>query len=246
MKFFHFSFFLVLPLTVMAGDREIRTSPFDRAIPQVAFGGGWQTAINILNMDAAEVNFRILFRTPAGEAWAVPLAGRGSAAQFDIRLRRGESVTLTTEDQGGLQEGWARLEVDCCFALGGFSVFRQRVAGRPDFEAVVPFSRPAASSFLLYDNSAGFVTGVAVANGLPTVNGNLFVRIRDEAGNLLGTRDLQLPRDGRIVGALTQLLPETANRKGSLEISSTGSFAVLGLRFNPGGAFTSFNSFEPN
>lgn len=235
---------LVLACGLTAGEREIRTSPFDRAIPQIAFGGGWQTAINILNMDAADVNFRLVFRTSAGQPWTVTLEGRGTMSSFPLTIRRGQTLTLTTADRATLEQGWARLEVDCCFALGGFAVFRQRVSGRPDFEAVVPFARPDFSSFLIYDNTAGFTTGLSIANGLASAT-RVLVRVRDADGNQVGQRELNLAADGRIVDALPSLLPETAGRKGSLELSSSGAFSLLGLRFADAGAFTSFNSFEP-
>lgn len=236
---------LLLPaFGLAASDREIRTSPFDRAIPQVALGGGWQTAINILNMDAGDVSFRLVFRTAGGQPWAVTLEGRGTMSSFPLTVRRGQTLTLTTADRATLEQGWARLEVDCCFALGGFAVFRQRVPNRPDFEAVVPFARPAASSFLIYDNTAGFTTGLSIANGLAAAT-PVLVRVRDADGNQIAQRELNLAADGRIVDALPALLPETAGRKGSLEFSTSGAFSLLGLRFADGGSFTSFNSFEP-
>lgn len=228
-----------------SADREIRTSPFDRAIPQIALGGGWQTTINILNMDAGDVSFRLVFRTAAGQPWTVPLEGRGTASSFPITVRRGQTLTLATGERAELDQGWARVEVDCCFALAGFAIFRQRAASRPDFEAVVPFTRPANSSFLIFDNTAGFTTGMSLSNGYAGTPSPLLVRIRDAEGNQIASRTLNLPADGRIVGALPALLPETTGRGGSLEISSTGSFSVLGLRFADAGPFTSFNSFEP-
>lgn len=234
-----------LPVAVFCSDREIRTSPFDRAIPQIALGGGWQTTINILNMDAGDVSFRLVFRTAEGQPWTVPLEGRGSASSFPLTIRRGQTLTLATGDKAELDQGWARIEVDCCFALAGFAIFRQRVSGRADFEAVVPFTRPANSSYLIYDNTAGFTTGMSISNGYSGTPSPLLVRIRDVDGNQIASRTLNLPPDGRIVGGLPVLLAETAGRKGSLEISSTGSFSVLGLRFADAGAFTSFNSFEP-
>lgn len=225
--------------------RSIRTSPFDRLIPQIALGGGWQTTINILNMDAGDVSFRLVFRTSEGQPWSVPLEGRGSANSFEFSIRRGQSLAIVTGERSSLDQGWARIEVDCCFALAGFAVFRQRVAGRPDFEAVVPFSRPSGTSFLLFDNTAGFTTGLSLANGYPATASSLTIRARDAEGNPIATSTVVLAADGRNVSALPALLPETAGRRGSIEISSAGAFGVLGLRFADGGSFTSFNSFEP-
>jgi hypothetical protein len=236
---FHRSFLCLLLLAGgMAGtEREIRTSPFDRLIPQVAVGGGWQTTMSVLNMDVGEVAFRLVFRTSDGRPWAVPLEGRGTASSF--------ALTLTTGARDSLDQGWARIEVDCCYALAGFAVFRQRVTGRPDFEAVVPFSRPSNASFLLYDNTAGFTTGLSLANGYASAAAPLTMWVRDENGNVLATKSLNLPADGRLVTTLPALAPESGSRKGFIEISSPGAFGVLGLRFADGGSFTSFHSFEP-
>lgn len=235
---------LLLP-ALSAADRPLRTSPFDRVIAQVAAGGGWQTAIHLLNMESAAVPVKVVFRTPEGAAWQIPLVDRGTSSQFDLTLQPGQTILLTTGDLPALQQGWARLEVDCCKAVGGFAVFRQRVAARPDFEAVVPLGRPSDASFLIYDNSAGFTTGLAIANGYAGVQTSLLIRVYDAAGSLLTTRDLNLAQDGRAVINLPQLIPETAGRRGSLEISSAGAFVVLGLRFQDAGSFTSFSSFEP-
>jgi hypothetical protein len=48
-----------------------------------------------------------------------------------------------------------------------------------------------------------------------------------------------------LAGSVSTLWPETAGKQGSIEFSTTGfGTSVLGLRFNPSGAFTSFHALS--
>jgi hypothetical protein len=65
--------------------------------------------------------------------------------------------------------------------------------------------------------------------------------IRNEAGQQIGAETVSLSGRGHTAFSLSERFASTRNLRGTVEFTSTGSqITGLGLRFNPGGAFTSF------
>lgn len=220
----------------------------DEVIPQFVYGGGWKTTLTLVNMDETAVNLPINFYTETGEAWGVDLEGAGRASSFNIAIPSKNTVTISSTDgDGTVRQGWALLNTPCCPRLGGFAVFRQRVTGRPDFEAVIPLGYIYSTrSFLLFENTGGFQTGVAIVNPSRFSTATVTINIRDEQGARILLDQMTLRPLSKQVFSLSDRFPSTTGRRGSIELtSSPGNFTVLGLRFNPGGAFTSFHSLEP-
>jgi hypothetical protein len=122
----------------------------------------------------------------------------------------------------------------------GYGVFRQSVAGRPDQEAVVPFSDASAISSTLTWDESNFVTAVAIVNPSSTAE-TVAVTLWDENGNAIGTSSIALAPATKTEAALRTLpgLSGMVGNRGSARFTaSAGSVAVLGLRFD-GSAFTS-------
>lgn len=245
---------LTLMLTVLmlsAGGnskRRIDSDPFDEVIPQFVFGGGWHTSVSITNMEDSPVTIPINFYQGDGQAWQVPIVGKGTASTHSFVIpAKGTVFFETPDDVAALQQGWALLEIPCCPDVGGFAVFRQRVPGRPDFEAVVPFADSfEGRSTMIFDNTRGFVTGIAIVNPREFGGTTFTLVFRDEGGNRFHLDQITLGRLQKQVFVLSDRFPQTAGRRGSIEFQGVSSYiAGLGLRFNPGGAFTSFHTFEP-
>jgi hypothetical protein len=98
---------------------------------------------------------------------------------------------------------------------------------------------------LPFDNTGGFTTAAAFLNSSDSQSGTLTLRFRDEAGALIGTGGLSLAPRNRQAFALSERFSAIANRRGVAEITSSGGeLNVLGLRFNPRGAFTSFETVD--
>ena len=230
------------------GRKRIGADPFDEVIPQVVFGGGWSTSISITNLDDTSIRIPVAFRRTNGQVWSVPIVGRAASATHTVDIPAHGTAFLELPDgSGDLQQGWAILDIPCCPNVGGFAVFRQSVPGRPDFEGVVPFADSFEErSVLMFDNTRGFATGIALVNPRE-FGGTLFTLVfRDEAGNRIHLDQITIPRQQQQVFVLADRFPQTANRRGSMEIQGVSSYiSALGLRFSPGGAFTSFHSFEP-
>ena len=222
-------------------------STSDEIVPQVVSGGGWQTTFTFVSAEDAAVSFPITFRTADGQPWRVPMQGQTATDRAVVMLPPRGTVTLATSDAGPLTQGWAQLDLPCCPDVGGYAVFKQSVPGRPDFEAVVPFGRTFnARSLMMFDNTAGYATGIAIVSTSSFIDATVTVAIRDEAGNRIALDQFRLNRLNKQVFVLAERWPEAAGRKGSIEFSSSpGQISVLGLRFNSGGAFTSVHSLEP-
>jgi len=70
---------------------------------------------------------------------------------------------------------------------------------------------------------------------------NVTVQVRDDTGKGAASYTITLPPLGHTAIVLSSTYPPTAGKRGSLFLTSAdGTFSVLGLRFNPAGAFTSF------
>jgi hypothetical protein len=154
--------------------------------------------------------------------------------------------TITAETPGtsaSLKQGWAYMDRAIGDVIGGIAVFRQRTSGRPDMEAVVPLvSQFDARFVLLYDNANGFATAFALANPREFAV-NVTMQVRDEDGTLLSTLSKRFAPYEHMATNLLEYVPGTRGKRGLVEFTCDNDFgvAVLGLRFNPTGAFTSFH-----
>jgi hypothetical protein len=216
----------------------------DNVLPQLVDGAGWQTTFTFANVDTKAVTFEVYFIASNGNDLRIPIVGIGTSAAVTVTLPPTETVTIETQGtKNDLSQGYAYIiRGDYKDKIAGLAVFRQRVPGRPDFEAVVPLVSEFDKRFvLLYDNIGGFTTSMAIAN--PSLdNIDVDVTVRDEDANVLATGRISLGVLMHQAFTLTSRWPATANRRGIIEFRSTGwGASVLGLRFSPGGAFTSFH-----
>jgi hypothetical protein len=230
-----------------AGAHPVMVEIGDVVLPHVVNGGGWSTSIVLVNLSTLPQKYYIDFWSNTGAAWQVPIAGPGRRDGMSGMLNPGQSVTIETDGSGPLEEGYATVlpdTLDIVARLGGFAVFRQRTAGRPDAEAVVPLTSLAERNFvLMYDNSNAFVTGIALANVDPDAPTTVTALIRDEQGSTLATETLTIQAGGHTSFTLPARFAATANRRGSILFTGSGHMlSALGLRFNPSGAFTSFHA----
>ena len=202
---------------------------------QFADGDGWTTAITFSNPTGGEV---------AGGFAVYGDDGRDlDTARLRSALSLGPYRTATFESPGvgAARVGWVR--VDASAEISVSAVFRQRAPGRPDFEAAVPARVPSTRVWGPFDNEAGFSTGLALVN--PGNNRLLLsLSFRDAQGVGLLTTTVILNAQNHTSFSLPDRFPDLAGRQGSVEIvgrtdaGTPAEFVALGLRFNPGGAFT--------
>ena len=135
--------------------------------------------------------------------------------------------------------GWA--DVLSTRPLGGYAIFRSTPQTGSPSEGTVPLQDQFPSTVTLpYDNTAGFVMGVALAN-LSVSPASVTATMWDESGNQLGTQTISIAGSGHAAFVLPTQLPLTAGKRGLVRFQSaaTGGLAGLGLRFSPFGTFTS-------
>ena len=230
---------------------------FDNVIPQVVEGGGWKTTFFLTNLGSTTAYFDIYFMTDNGDLMALPLSGYGATKELTGRIPPYQSIEFETPGSSNqLFQGSAQIftldkpaedptSSPIPTTLGGYAIFRQRVAGRPDFEAVVPVSPMFEQSFVIgFDNRSGYSTGVAVINAGSRVS-PVLLTVRDNAGLVLMTDSFSLQSSQKLVFSVLDRYPALREKSGVLQFSTTNSTLTgLGLRFNPGGAFTSIHSLS--
>ena len=221
----------------------------DRVFPQVVNGGGWKTSFLLVNLENHPVTFQILFFTDDGNDMFVPVGDLGLVRQVSVSLDTAGSTEFETTGFSNdfpdtLEQGWALLSQTTDDTIGGMAIFRQRVFGRPDQEATVPVVSQFDSHFvLMFDNTAGFTTGLAVAN--PTLDSvSIPVTIRDQSGNVIDNQFIRLGPYSHTAFNLPDFWSSTAGTRGAIEFQTSGfGVAALGLRAGAA-AFTSFNVLE--
>lgn len=215
-------------------------APTTQVISQIADGGGeWKTTVTLVNLDTVPAPFTLRFWNQQGTTLAIPIAGGSATDVIEGTIPVGG--TRVIETQGGatpLVQAWA--ELTSTRHISGVGVFRQSGAGRPDQEAAVSLTSAGTRFVLPFDNTDNFVTSMALVNTSANIGTAVSIVIRDEAGQQIGTDTISLTGRGHNAFQLRERLAATRNRRGTVEFTSTSQITGLGLRFNPGGAFTSF------
>jgi hypothetical protein len=209
--------------------------PVTKILPQLAFGGGWYTAVYFANISRAPVSFTVNFIGNDGNPLIVPVLG-GSSVSVNLAARG--TALIEIPNAGSLVQGYVSAALPA--GATGYGVFRQSVPGVADQEAVVPLLGTTATTSTLEFDDTKYVTGVAVVN-LASVSTTISVFVRDAQGNTIGTSSIALGPHAKTAVVLRDI-PGLAGVSGSLGsvdfTASIGTLAALGLRFN-GAAFTS-------
>jgi hypothetical protein len=212
-------------------------------ISQVADGGGWKTEIYIINSatGGSTASFTLNFYGDGGIAQQFSFQGAGAQSTLTSSLAPSASTVFKTQGVGAATEGWAQL-VTSSTSLTGFAVFTNTANGN---EAAVPFDQPASGNLILpFDNTNGYGTGVAIltvqSNTGQVINGTIL----DQNANTLGTGEVSLNALGHTSFDLANKWPVTAGQMGVVIFQGAG--ALLGIRYNPQGAFTSVAEIPVN
>jgi len=200
------------------------------ALPQLAFGGGWYTALYFSNPLEFPVSAVVNFIGNDGTPLAVPLAGIGSVSSRTVNLDPGATVILEAPNTGDLVQGWA--EANLPQGVVGYAVFRQSVAGRADQEAVVPLTPESSQKAdLVYDDTA-LTTSVAFLN--PSNQGvTVSITAHGADGSQIGTSQVTLAARSKQAMILRNVsgLSGVAGRRGWATFSvSSGAVSVMGFR----------------
>jgi len=222
-----------------------RERPATLVLPHVADGGGFSTSVTFVNRGSTAAEVRWQFRRMNAEGAAVEW--RPFLLNVDgpvLRLEPGAAHTIQTRGEGELPaSGWASFSVTG--SVGGFAVF-QRATGEGQIqEAAIPLGVAAGEAWMVpFDHTGGRVSGLALTNPSGAAAVTVDYVLRDEAGvELKRGTVVDLAREGHTAFVLPEKIPETAGRKGVLElIPRNGAVSSIGLLFLPTGAFTSLDT----
>ena len=218
------------------------------SLAHIAAGGGWTTVITIVNTSTSPVALTVALHADNGTALSLPVTTTQqgitqiiTASSINAALSPNTTLLISTGDQvASTVVGWA--DVLSSGTVAGFAIFRSTPQSGSPSEGTVPLQPQSPSAILLpYDNTAGFVMGVALAN-LSTSSANITTTIWDDSGNQLGTQTITVAGSGHTSFVLPNQFPVTAGKRGIVRFQSNntgGGLTGLGLRFSPFGTFTS-------
>ena len=222
---------------------------------QIASGGGWKTALTLVNLMPAQNSVTVTFRNDDGLPLFLPLISSqdgtspqvATASSLERTIEPGATLLIESEASapGATLVGWA--EVRSSGPVGGFAIFRRRDQGGRDSEGTTPLESSTSSSLLLpFDNTSGFSTGAALVN----LTGDAVIisaRIRDAGGAQVGLQAVALSPYGHSSFDVADRFSATRGRRGTIEFqnSAGGPVTGLGLRFSPSGSFTSVPIVRP-
>jgi hypothetical protein len=242
----------IVPLTTSDGSVTVNGSgsvPPSGMFAQVASGGGWKTSFTLLNLLPGASGASLTFWNDDGTPLALPLTfspelgllpTTGASTVFVIPANGLALVETELPEASAAAVGWARLTAPA--GVAGAATFRYHSTAGPDLEAVVPLETRTPASFVLpFDTTAGFSTGVALANGSDTSTASVQLIARNAAGAQLLADSISLPVRGHTSFMLAAKYPSLVGILGSLEFQnpSGGNISVLGLRINETGSLTS-------
>jgi hypothetical protein len=194
-------------------------------------GAPIETLINLFSDDGSPLN--LMVTTTLGA-----VTQTFTAQQITENLNPNTTLQITVGGQAGSTVvGWA--QVYSTGPLNGYAIFRQTPQSGSPSEGTVPLQTQAPYSILLpYDNTAGFIMGVALANLSPIAQ-NITVLITDNNGVQISTQTLSIAANGHTSFVLPTQFPITNGKLGVMQFSGNGGISGLGLRFSPFGTFTS-------
>jgi hypothetical protein len=216
-------------------------------IPQVVDGGAWQTTFGVTNTNATTATATLRFHqqtdtTGDTQGWTPPLLEAVSTQ--NMQLAPGATIFLHTPGTAPtLTEGFAELIAGA--GVLGYAIFTQRIPGRTDQDATAMAAAPGGRILVPFDNSGLFVTAIAVVNASGSTE-TLSATLRLASGSIAES-PLSIPALGHAVYVAPTAFPNSSGLRGTLDLScSTGTFSVIGLRFNPTGAFTTLPVYVVN
>jgi len=204
------------------------------SFPQLADGGGYSTAIVLLNPTNQVQGGRLEFRDDAGAPLAVRRIGGASAASFDLTIAPDGLVMFETDGSpAAVRIGWARwIPTSGTGGTVGSGMFRFALNGIVVTDSGVPSTQPSRRVRIYIDKSSGRDTGIAIANP-----GSTPAAITINAYQLDGKTPVGNPTTLDLGGGQhtaklsSELIPALASGfTGVMELSSAVPFAALTLR----------------
>jgi hypothetical protein len=210
----------------------------------VAYNGGWTSVFYIVNTGNASAQFTLSFFDENGVALPAPLllaqsGTKTTTSALTQTLAPGATLVINTNEQDSPTPVVGSAQLTTTGNISGFEIFRWNTFNQ---EASVPLETRTPNSFVLvFDNTNGLTTGVALAN-LSGSAANITVTLRDDAGAPLPSMPVNLPARGHKSFMLPDpaSYPAAANKRGMAEFSVPQGvqISVIGLRAKSDGTLT--------
>lgn len=212
------------------------------SIAHVTYNGGFTSTFYLVNTGSSSANFTLSFFDEAGHSLAIPLSlpqtgTTSTTPALTNTLAAGAMLVITTQAQDALASISGSAQLTTTGNISGFEVFRWTTFGQ---EASVPLETRTPHSFVLvFDDTNGLTTGVALAN-LSNSEADVTVNLRDDTGAALETTTIHLAARGHTSFMLPTSYGSAANRRGMAEFVAPagGQISVIGLRAKSDGTLT--------
>ncbi|HLN03389.1 MAG TPA: hypothetical protein VK335_29125 [Bryobacteraceae bacterium] len=209
------------------------------SISQVTYNGGFTSTFYLVNTGGAPSSFTLSFFDQSGNPENVPLSlPQSGAAQSTSALTQtlaaGQMLQVATQAQDAAANISGSAQLTTTGNISGFEIFRWDTYGQ---EASVPLETRTPGSFVLvFDNTGGLNTGVALANAGASA-ANIMANIYSDEGTLLQTATIKLAGRAQDLFMLPDFAmgyPVTAGRRGMVQfvVPPTGPIALIGIRTN--------------
>jgi hypothetical protein len=228
---------------MLAGAAAASAQSLTYYFPQIAVGGGWRTTIFISNATAAggatgRISFATSAAAPFNANWVDEVGSNvsGGGNVINFQLGPGESRKYVTVGDMPLTVGYAMVTANAS-VLGAGMYSLLDAAGNIVTEAGVPMAIPLGKQAVFVDTTAGFRTGVAVANP----NDNLLqihFQLVSAGGQVLGEVVRELPPFQHFALFTDELFPGAPPMVGRLQFWCTNPMVSVALRMSPSFQFT--------
>jgi hypothetical protein len=217
------------------------------SLPHVTSGGYWDDTITLVNNGNASEEALVSFYDDNGNPLVLPvnfpqapLSAPLLASSVDRTVNAGAELIIETvgADDQPTQGGWALVQASG--TVTGQSIFRWGAPPNQQ-EAAAQLETRSPSAFLLsFDQTGGYVLGVAVANASPSA-ANILAELLDDSGALLAATTIPLPALGHTAFMLSDKFPAAAGERGTLVLAvpTGGQIAMLAFRANSLGSLAS-------
>ncbi|HEY3738248.1 MAG TPA: hypothetical protein VGL53_00315 [Bryobacteraceae bacterium] len=204
-----------------------------QVVPQIAFGGGWYTALYFSNTTSLSQTFVVTFTADDGTPMTVPGAGTSKR----ITLAANSTAIIEAQNEGALTEGYATFSLPA--GVTGYCVLRQSIANIADQEVTVSFRNAAATATTFTFDDTNYITALALVN-TSTVATTATITAYSANGTVVGTGTIAIGAGKKVANTLrgfSGLSGVNGDRGTAVVTVPNGNVELLGLRFT-GSAFT--------
>ena len=201
---------------------------FTHEFAQVGDGGGIRSVFLVLNQNLGEVTVTLEFFKDDGTALTLTINGI-TASSFEFKApARGTLKLQTAGSSAPAQAGWARLTANG--AVGAQLLFEIVVDGKLVTQAAVEPTGPLRVFDLFMRAGGGTNSGIALANIRNVSAVNVRLTLRNDQGEEVATKTIQVASQGHLAQFISELFPEAGEIDGSLHGVASGPVTAIALQ----------------